>query len=157
RHGRRMRYVSTFIVIVGDTEEQAWRKADQVLEEFLAMQARKSPDLTTKGESNFTQRPENLSRQVETAAAGVRQDKCLWMGMTLATQGRSGNQTTLVGTPEQVADALMDYYDLGVTNFLLRGYRPLDDSAEFGRGLIPRLRELAAHRRSDREPQRLSA
>ncbi|UMX61835.1 LLM class flavin-dependent oxidoreductase [Klebsiella pneumoniae] len=28
----------------------------------------------------------------------------------------------LVGTPEQVADALLDYYDLGVRNFLIRGF-----------------------------------
>jgi alkanesulfonate monooxygenase len=147
QHGRQLRFVSTFIVIIGDTEEQAWRKADDVLEEYLALQASKQADWTkTKGESNFAAKPVNLARQVETAAAGVRQEKCLWMGMAQATQGKAGNQTTLVGTPEQVVDALMDYYDSGVGGFLLRGYRPLDDATAFGQSLIPLLRTAAAAR-----------
>jgi hypothetical protein len=37
-----------------------------------------------------------------------------------------------VGTPEQVADALLDYYDLGVRNFLIRGFDPLNDAAAVG-------------------------
>ena len=37
---------------------------------------------------------------------------------------RQGNSTALVGTPDQVADALLDYYDLGITTFLIRGFDP---------------------------------
>ena len=59
-----------------------------------------------------------------TAAAGARHDRCLWMGVTEAAAGKFGNQTTLVGTPEQVTEALMDYYRMGVTRFLIRGFRP---------------------------------
>jgi alkanesulfonate monooxygenase len=55
-----------------------------------------------------------------------------------------------VGTPEQVAEALMDYYDLGVTTLLIRGFDPLADAAEYGRELIPLLRAEVARR--DREP-----
>lgn len=142
--GRTLQFVSTFIIIVGATEEEAWKKADRVLEEYVEIQRRKTPDLVSKGVSNFTSRPDNLNRQMQTAAEGIRQDKCLWMGMTLAAQGKAGNQTTLVGTPEQVADALMDYYDLGVTNYLLRGYRPMEDATAFGQELIPLLRRKAA-------------
>jgi alkanesulfonate monooxygenase len=64
--------------------------------------------------------------------------------MTEATERKQGNQSTLVGTPEQVVDALMDYYELGVTSFLLRGYRPLEDAADYAKELIPRLRAAAA-------------
>jgi alkanesulfonate monooxygenase len=51
-----------------------------------------------------------------------------------------------VGTPEQVADALLDYYDLGVTTFLIRGFDPLDDAIAYGRDLIPLVRDLVAQR-----------
>lgn len=46
-----------------------------------------------------------------------------------------------MGTPEQVADALLDYYDLGVRNFLIRGFDPLNDAADYGRALLPIARE----------------
>ncbi len=75
---------------------------------------------------------------------GERLDRCFWTGMTEATERRQGNQSTLVGTPEQVIAALMDYHALGVTHFLLRGYRPIEDAREFGKELIPGLRAAAA-------------
>jgi alkanesulfonate monooxygenase SsuD/methylene tetrahydromethanopterin reductase-like flavin-dependent oxidoreductase (luciferase family) len=40
-----------------------------------------------------------------------RLDKRLWMDAALLT-GASGHSTSLVGTPQQVAEALCDYYDL---------------------------------------------
>jgi alkanesulfonate monooxygenase len=69
-----------------------------------------------------------------------------------AVTGAQGNSTGLVGTPEQVADALLDYYDLGVSTFLIRGFDPLDDAIGYGRDLLPLVRELVARR--DAEPAR---
>jgi alkanesulfonate monooxygenase len=60
--------------------------------------------------------------------------------------GARGNSTSLVGTPEQVADALADYYDLGITTFLIRGFDPLEDAVDYGRKLIPLTRALIAER-----------
>ena len=54
--------------------------------------------------------------------------------------------TALVGTPDQVAEALLDYYDLGVTTFLIRGFDPLDDAIAYGRDLLPLVRERVAAR-----------
>jgi alkanesulfonate monooxygenase len=54
-----------------------------------------------------------------------------------------------VGTPEQVAEALMDYYDLGVTTLLIRGFDPLADAVEYGRELIPLVRAEVARRDRD--------
>ena len=59
---------------------------------------------------------------------------------------RTLDSTALVGTPEQVADALLDYYDLGVTTFLIRGFDPLEDAIDYGRELIPRVRSAVAAR-----------
>ena len=72
-------------------------------------------------------------------------DKRLWTAIAQETGGRS-NSTALVGTPEQVADALLDYWDLGVSTFLIRGFDPLEDATDYGRALIPRTRELVAQR-----------
>ena len=58
--------------------------------------------------------------------------------------GATGNTSCLVGTAEQVADALLEYYKLGVHSFLVRGFDPYEDTIEFGRELIPRLRAGAA-------------
>jgi alkanesulfonate monooxygenase len=41
---------------------------------------------------------------------------------------------------------LLRYYDAGVTSFLIRGFEPLQDAREFGRELIPLVREEVARR-----------
>ena len=72
-------------------------------------------------------------------AAGKTHDERLWMPIAEAT-GAMGNTSCLVGTPEQVARALLEYYKLGVRSFLIRGFNPFEDTIDFGRELIPRLR-----------------
>lgn len=72
-------------------------------------------------------------------------DKRLWTGIAKLVGG-GHNSTALVGTAEQVADALLDYYDLGVRNFLIRGFDPLNDAREYGKALLPIAREKAAQR-----------
>jgi alkanesulfonate monooxygenase len=47
-----------------------------------------------------------------------------------------------------VAEALVDYYDLGVTTFLIRGFDPLDDAIDYGRELLPLTRRLIAERQA---------
>ena len=49
-------------------------------------------------------------------------------------------------TPEQVAEAFMEYHALGVSTFLIRGFDPLGDAIEYGRSLLPATRHLFAQR-----------
>jgi alkanesulfonate monooxygenase len=72
-------------------------------------------------------------------------DERLWMKVANLT-GAAGNSTALVGTPEQVAEAMLRYYDLGITTLLLKGFDPLADAIDFGKRLVPLLREGAATR-----------
>ena len=66
-------------------------------------------------------------------------------GLLPITVPASVDQTTaLVGTSETVAQALLEYYKLGATSLLIRGYDPRPDAVQYGEELIPRLRELAA-------------
>jgi alkanesulfonate monooxygenase len=55
-----------------------------------------------------------------------------------------------VGTPEQVAEGLLEYYDLGVDHFLIRGFDPLQDAIGYGRELLPLVRDLVAKRDATR-------
>src|ERR1700720_2932293 len=84
------------------------------------------------------------SQRLLTAAAEAEvHHPCLWTPLAVAT-GAAGNSTALVGTPETVAKALLEYYKLGATSLLIRGYDPRPDADQYGEELIPRVRELVA-------------
>ncbi|CAI8028208.1 Alkanesulfonate monooxygenase [Geodia barretti] len=85
-------------------------------------------------------------RLLRFAAEGNVHDERLWMPIAAAS-GASGSTTCLVGTPQQVADALLAYYDLGCSAFIIRGFDPLADAADYGKELIPLVREGVAQRR----------
>jgi alkanesulfonate monooxygenase len=72
-------------------------------------------------------------------------DKRLWMPIAAAT-GAGGNTTALVGTSEQIAESLLDYYDAGITTILIRGFRPLEDAIEYGREVLPLVKAEVARR-----------
>ncbi len=127
--------------ILGRTEEEAWNRAQRILEEAKALKERGTVSLfrAAKNESTGSQRLQH------TASGGAIRDKRLWTEIAKLT-GAQGNSTSLVGTPEQVVDALLDYYDLGITKFLFRGFDPLEDAIDYGRNLLPLLRERVAGR-----------
>ncbi|MGI4814506.1 MAG: hypothetical protein ACRYGG_14405 [Janthinobacterium lividum] len=72
------------------------------------------------------------------------------MGVARATNA-PGNTTAIVGTAAQVAEALLEYYDIGVSSFLFRGFDPRTDAEEYGEELIPLLRAGAAERDARRQ------
>jgi len=121
--------------ILGRTDGEAWDRARRILATIKARQQGTAPS------------PQNYGslRLLQAAADQEVYDSCLWMALAAVT-GARGNSTALVGTPETVAAALVAYYDLGATSLLIRGYDPLTDASEYGRELIPRVRELVAQR-----------
>lgn len=142
RHGRTLRYSLSFRPILAATEEEAWARAERIKQRILALRAQ-------AGMAARTPANEGSKRLLAAAAQGERLDKRLWTGAALAT-GARGNTTSLVGTPQQVAEALVDYYDMGVTTFLIRGFDPLDDNIEYGRSLLPLTKKLIAERQAAR-------
>lgn len=139
RHGRTPSFNVSFRVILGDTEEAAWAKAEAIRQQAKARLAAEGAVHPAKPEAVGAQRLR------DTVALGDRVDRRLWTGIA-ALVGGGHNSTALVGTAEQVADALLDYYDLGVDSFLIRGFDPLNDAVEYGRELIPLTREKVAAR-----------
>ena len=140
RYGRNPGFSMSLRPIIAGTEEAAWKRADEIVERVRAL--RESKGVATSGHE-----PVNVGSQrlLQTAAQGYRTDKRLWTGLA-AVGGAQGNSTGLVGTPEQVADALLDYYDLGIDHFLIRGFDPLEDAIGYGRDLLPLVHELVAKR-----------
>jgi alkanesulfonate monooxygenase len=127
--------------ILGRTEEEAWARAARILEAAKASGVGRRSTIFRKA----NEPPQNVGSQrlLEAAAGGRVRDKRLWTEIAALT-GASGNSTALVGTAEQVADSLLDYWKLGITTFLIRGFDPLEDAIEYGRELIPRVREATS-------------
>jgi alkanesulfonate monooxygenase len=144
KHGRQVRFSVSFRPVLAETEEKAWARADDILERTRALRVQQG---FSRG---GPQQSEGAQRLLAAADKGDRVDQRLWTAIARETGGRS-NSTGLVGTPEQVADALLAYYDLGVTTFLIRGFDPLEDAVDYGRELIPRVRALVAERDAQRK------
>jgi alkanesulfonate monooxygenase len=139
-HGRQIRFSLSLRPIIAETEEAAWAKANSILE-----RAKEALPGTRFARAKAVPENRGSQRLLEAAEKGARLDKRLWTELAALT-GAQGNSTSLVGTPDQVADAMLDYYDLGVTTFLIRGFDPLEDTIAYGRDLIPRVKALAAER-----------
>lgn len=135
-----------FRPILGATEDLAWEKAERTLTAIKDRQGKgnESPRALARRTGAG---PENAGSQRLLAAAksGDRHDRALWTPTSAATGG-GGNSNALVGTPETVAAALLDYYDLGVRIFSARGYHLYDDAVDFGRQVIPLVRAEVARR-----------
>ncbi|GKS91338.1 LLM class flavin-dependent oxidoreductase [Acidovorax sp. SUPP2539] len=140
QHGRHIEFSISFRPILGRTEQEAWARADQILETTRRLGV---PQGHARGTG--PQQSEGAQRLLADAAKGDRVDERLWTAIARETGGRS-NSTSLVGTPEQVANALLKYYDLGITTFLIRGFDPLVDAIEYGRELLPLVRAKVAER-----------
>jgi alkanesulfonate monooxygenase SsuD/methylene tetrahydromethanopterin reductase-like flavin-dependent oxidoreductase (luciferase family) len=91
--------------------------------------------------------------QVAAAAKGELHDRALWTPLAAAT-GAAGNSTALVGTPDTVAQALLDYTDIGVSTLLIRGYDPYHDAVSYGQALLPLVRNEIARRERHLGPVR---
>jgi alkanesulfonate monooxygenase len=136
----------SFRPILGPTEELAWERAHQILAQTRANIENASGALRARRWTSTGPPPNAGSQRLLAAAeAGELHDRCLWTALAAAT-GAAGNSTALVGTPETVAEAILDYIDIGVTTILIRGYDPYDDAIDYGRQLIPLVREEVARR-----------
>jgi len=141
RHGRegQIQFSLSLRPILAETESAAWARAERILEEAKAEEAK------AVGRGKRDNQAQGAKRLLDAAAGGAVRDKRLWTELAVVT-GAAGNSTSLVGTPEQVVDSLLDYYDLGITKFLFRGFDPLEDCIAYGRYLLPLLRQATAKR-----------
>lgn len=150
QYGRQPEFSISIRTILGATEDEAWERARQI-----AAQTEETGLWTSKSKVFGGHVPpaqaenEGSRRLLELVEKGEVLDKRLFMGVAKATNA-PGNTTAIVGTAEQVAEALLEYYDIGVSGFLFRGFDPRTDAEEYGKELIPLLREGAASRDAKR-------
>jgi alkanesulfonate monooxygenase len=157
KYGRKMRYSISLRPIIGDTEDEAWEKAEWIAETTAKriemakerMAGNKDTYQGLGGDRNATYSVDRdtggttsvgRKRLIEMSAEKDVFDERLWMKVANLT-GAAGNSTALVGTAEQVSEAMLRYYDLGITTLLLKGFDPLADAIDFGRRLVPLVQE----------------
>jgi alkanesulfonate monooxygenase len=140
--GRKPTFSLSTRPILAATEGEAWDRARAILDRVLI----------NRGGVPVPKRQNVGSKRLLQAAAEAEvHDTCLWTSLAVAT-GASGNSTALVGTPETVAKAMLEYYKLGATSLLIRGYDPWPDAVQYGEVLLPRIRELVADHDAARPP-----
>jgi alkanesulfonate monooxygenase len=137
RHGREPGISLSLRPILGRTEDEAWERAYRILEQTRGNVAA----------GGFEKRePGSVGSQRLLAAAeqGDILDERLFTPIARAT-GAAGNSTSLVGTPEQVAESMLAYVDIGVTTLLIRGYDPFADAQAYGE-VVKLVRQEVARR-----------
>lgn len=145
RHGRKLDQMMTINVITAETEDAAWERANKIMNDVDAMAARNNEKTPEKVAAI------QMQRLLDRAKEGDVLDKRLWQGLNRAMRGR-GNNSVLVGTPDQVVDSLMDYHAIGIDRFLLRGPALAADAELMGKELIPTFRAKVAEVTRAAEP-----
>ena len=136
RHGRSLEFCMSIRIIMADNHEAAWDRANDLFDKIVAHQNKHGFVGRDQGEYN--------ERRVAQAMAYKNSvDPCLWTALTEATKGRS-TVLSLVGSPDELAEALLAYHAVGIDRFLITGFDPIGDAQYIGRELIPRLKRRAA-------------
>jgi len=131
--GRKIGFNVSVRPIIAASEGAAWDKANRILAAMTGKKGWSRQEAADGPVDNAGKRLMDFAMEADV------HDERLWMPIARAT-GALGNTSCLVGTPEQVADAILEYYRLGVDSFLIRGFDPFNDAIEFGRELIPRIK-----------------
>ena len=133
RVGRTLSFGIRLHVIVRETNEEAWKAADDLIR-YL------DDDTIAKAQSIFA-RMDSVGQKRMAALHGGRRDKLeispnLWAGVGLV---RGGAGTALVGDPQTVAARIKEYAALGVDTFILSGYPHLEEAYRFAELVFPLL------------------
>ncbi|MFC0211728.1 LLM class flavin-dependent oxidoreductase [Paenibacillus chartarius] len=138
---RPMRYGMRAQVLVRETEEEAWAAAWDIISKV-------SPEVIQQAQDSFARTDATNQRRQNELRELSRKDQFvvgpnLWTGLSLV---RSGGAILIVGTPEQVADRLVEYAELGVSTFILSGYPHLEEADIFGSAVLPVFRKKWAEK-----------
>ena len=133
KHGRTVRFGIRLHVIVRETNEAAWRAADELISHL-------DDDIIAKAQAAFG-KMDSVGQQRMAALHGGRRDKLevspnLWAGVGLV---RGGAGTALVGDGPTVVARMQEYADLGIDTFIFSGYPHLEESYRFAELVFPLL------------------
>ena len=133
KRGRTLKFGIRLHVIVRETNEEAWKAADQLIS--------KLDDETIERAQQALATLDSEGQRRMGALHGGSRDKLevspnLWAGVGLV---RGGAGTALVGDPLTVAARMKEYADLGIETFILSGYPHLEEAYRFADLVFPHL------------------
>jgi alkanesulfonate monooxygenase len=138
KHGRTLRFGIRLHVIVRETNEAAWKAAEELISHV-------DDEVIARAQAAFAKMDSEGQRRM-VALHGGRRDKLevspnLWAGVGLV---RGGAGTALVGDPQTVAARMNEYAELGIETFILSGYPHLEESYRFAELVFPLLGKTKA-------------
>ncbi|NJM07542.1 FMNH2-dependent alkanesulfonate monooxygenase [Candidatus Gracilibacteria bacterium] len=132
-HGRALRFGIRLHIIVRETDEAAWRAADDLIR-YVDDETIESAQRTLRRyDSHGQQRMLALNGR---SRAALEISPNLWAGVGLV---RSGAGTALVGTPSTIATRMLEYAALGIDTFIFSGYPHLEECYRTAELLFPAL------------------
>lgn len=142
-YGRELSYSVSFQVVLGETEEEAFENAERLISKTDRDLIEEKNKASAKGESIGVKRLHQLMQAGKENNFKIGPN--LWAGLT---QVLSGNSIALVGTPDQVAERIVEFVDLGFEKVLLRGFPHLETIQEIGEKVIPRVHNIISSKQS---------
>ncbi|MBD8493213.1 FMNH2-dependent alkanesulfonate monooxygenase [Pseudomonas syringae] len=135
RKGRTVKFGIRLHVIVRETSEQAWQAADTLIaaisDETIAAAQKSFARFDSEGQRRMAALHDGRRDNLEIAPN-------LWAGVGLV---RGGAGTALVGNPQEVAERIKEYADLGIDSFIFSGYPHLEEAYRFAELVFPLLPE----------------
>ncbi len=144
RKGRKVEFGIRLHVIVRETEDAAWRAAEELI-------SRVDDDTVVRAQTAFARMDsEGQRRMAALHAGGAKRSRAdleispsLWAGVGLV---RGGAGTALVGDAKTVAARIEEYAALGLDKFILSGYPHLEEAYRFAELVFPLLSRKARAR-----------
>ena len=133
--GRKLKFGLNAFIIVRDTEKEA----HDVLREIIAQADKEAV--------------EGFGEAVKQAGSSTREKVGMWANSNFEdlVQYNDGFRSGLIGTADQVADRIRQFYEVGV-DLILGGFLHYsDDLPAFGRTVIPLVREIEPRRHTSDE------
>jgi alkanesulfonate monooxygenase len=132
--GRSIRFGLRIHLIVRETEEEAWAAADRLI-------SRVTDEVIEAAQRDFRDGSESVGQQRMAALHGGQRDRLvvgpnLWAGLGLV---RGGAGTALVGNPQNIAERLREYQDLGIEGVIASAYPHLEELFNVSELLFPEL------------------
>lgn len=128
--GRRPAFGLRTHLIVRDDADEAWDAAHRLIADADPEVLRQRQAVMVDGQSasGSDADPHRLGR-------------CLWNGLATV---RVNCGTAIVGTPQQAAQELYEYWKLGVDEFILSGFPHVEECVRVRQTVLPRLRACIA-------------
>ncbi|MCR6476257.1 FMNH2-dependent alkanesulfonate monooxygenase [Variovorax sp. ZS18.2.2] len=144
RQGRRVEFGIRLHVIVRETEDAAWKAAEELI-------SRVDDETVIRAQAAFARMDsEGQRRMAALHAGGAKRSRAeleispnLWAGVGLV---RGGAGTALVGDAKTVAARIEEYAALGLDKFILSGYPHLEEAYRFAELVFPLLSRKAQAR-----------